>query len=98
MLSMYAVSIKSGTLEVVRVSEELPDFFGIATIGERGQIVIPKDARDALGLAAGDKIVVLPNRHGNGMLLMKEENIKKLAQEMSERAERITTKINRIDS
>ena len=33
--------------------------FGVATIGERGQIVLPKEARDTLELKAGDKLVVL---------------------------------------
>jgi bifunctional DNA-binding transcriptional regulator/antitoxin component of YhaV-PrlF toxin-antitoxin module len=29
------------------------DFFSITTIGERGQVVIPKEAREALSLGAG---------------------------------------------
>lgn len=72
--------------------ENRADFFGITTIGERGQVVVPKDARDALNLSAGDKLVVLPSRRGDGILLMKEENIKQLAQKMSEKAEHISKK------
>jgi AbrB family looped-hinge helix DNA binding protein len=72
--------------------EERPDFFNITTLGERGQVVIPKDARTALNLSAGDKLVVLPSRRGNGILLMKEENIKQLAQRMSEKADHISQK------
>ena len=33
--------------------------FGTTTIGERGQIVIPKKARDILGLKSGDSLTVL---------------------------------------
>ncbi|MDR0928484.1 MAG: helix-turn-helix domain-containing protein [Oscillospiraceae bacterium] len=33
--------------------------FGTVAIGERGQIVLPKKARDTLGLKAGDTLVVL---------------------------------------
>lgn len=33
--------------------------FGVVTLGERGQIVLPKEARDTLNLKAGDKLVVL---------------------------------------
>lgn len=33
--------------------------FGTVTIGERGQIVLPKKARDTLGLKPGDTLVVL---------------------------------------
>ena len=72
------------------------DFFSITTIGERGQIVIPKDARNALGLSAGNRLVVLPSRRGNGILLMKEENIKELAQKMSEKADHIIQKTKKL--
>jgi len=64
-----------------------PDFFSITTIGERGQLVIPKEARDALELKAGDKLFVMPSRRGDGILLMKEQNIKEIAVMMSEKAE-----------
>lgn len=72
------------------------DFFSITTIGERGQVVIPKDARQALGLGAGDKLIVLPSKHGSGILLMKEENIKQLAQQMSEKADHINQKSKKL--
>lgn len=55
-----------------RVGKTPADFFSITTIGERGQVVIPKEAREALNLSAGDKLVALPSRRGNGILLMKE--------------------------
>jgi AbrB family looped-hinge helix DNA binding protein len=33
-------------------------FFGSVTVGERGQIVIPAEARKRAGLSAGDKVLV----------------------------------------
>mgnify|MGYP000987961721 FL=1 len=33
--------------------------FGVVTLGERGQIVLPKKARDTLNLQPGDTLVVL---------------------------------------
>lgn len=33
--------------------------FGTVTVGERGQVVLPKKARDVLGIARGDTLVVL---------------------------------------
>lgn len=33
-------------------------FFGTATIGEKGQIVVPVEARDAMKLKKGDKLLV----------------------------------------
>lgn len=34
-------------------------FFGMATMGERGQIVIPKKARDVFHMKAGDSLIIL---------------------------------------
>lgn len=33
--------------------------FGMVNVGEKGQIVIPKKARDIFGIKAGDRLVVL---------------------------------------
>ena len=33
--------------------------FGPAKVGEKGQIVIPKDARDAFGIKPGDSLMVV---------------------------------------
>lgn len=45
--------------------------FGNVKVGERGQIVIPKEARDLFGIAPGDKLVVL-GEEGQGLALCKE--------------------------
>jgi len=34
-------------------------FVGISRVGEKGQIVIPKEARDMFGIAPGDSMVFL---------------------------------------
>ena len=45
--------------------------FGNVKVGERGQIVIPKEARDVFGIKPGDKLVVL-GEEGQGLALCKE--------------------------
>ena len=45
--------------------------FGSVKVGERGQIVIPKEARDIFGMQPGDKLVVL-GEDGKGIALCKE--------------------------
>ena len=47
-------------------------FVGIARVGEKGQIVIPKEARDMFGLKPGDCVVVLCDKK-KGMALVKSE-------------------------
>jgi len=43
-----------------------PRFYGTTVVGERGQAVIPAEAREALGLKKGEKLLVFGM--GNGML------------------------------
>ncbi len=53
-------------------------FYGAAVVGERGQIVIPKDARAYLGLKRGDRLVVLGK--GPGLFLLKADELKAFAE------------------
>ena len=47
--------------------------FGSVKVGERGQVVIPKEARELFGIGPGDKLVVL-GEEGQGIALCKEED------------------------
>ena len=48
-------------------------FVGIAKVGEKGQIVIPKEARDMFSIKPGDVVVVLCDKK-KGMALLKSES------------------------
>lgn len=54
-------------------------FYGAVCVGERGQVVIPKEAREEFGIEPGDRLVVLGNT-GRGILLVKTEMLKKFAE------------------
>ncbi len=45
--------------------------FGVVKISEKGQIVIPKEARKAYNLKAGDALLLVGDK--NGMALIKTE-------------------------
>ena len=45
--------------------------FGVVKVGDRGQIVIPKDAREIYGIKAGDSLLVLGD--AKGMAVLKTE-------------------------
>lgn len=45
--------------------------FGSVKVGERGQVVIPKEAREVFDIRPGDKLVVL-GEEGQGIALCKE--------------------------
>ena len=42
--------------------------FGVVKVGDRGQIVIPKDAREIYGIKAGDSLLVLGDKKGMAVL------------------------------
>lgn len=48
-------------------------FAGSVTVGERGQVVIPAEARERCGIQAGDKLLAFVHPGGEGVLLVKLE-------------------------
>lgn len=55
--------------------------FGTAKVGERGQIVIPKDAREFFGIRPGDTLLVLGDEK-NGLLVTKPEVLHDVAKQI----------------
>lgn len=61
-------------------------FYGVVTVGSRGQIVIPAKAREKLQILEGDKIVVLRGPREGSLIIFKIGSIdifKEKVQEMS---------------
>lgn len=54
--------------------------FGVCKIGEKGQIVIPKDARKLYNLSAGDTLLMLGDE--KGMALIKTELFQDVAEDI----------------
>ncbi len=52
--------------------------FGLVTVGEKGQIVIPARARKLFGISAGDRLVILGDE-GQGLAVIKAESFLALA-------------------
>lgn len=53
-----------------------PRFFGAATVGERGQIVIPAEARKRYGIETGDKLLIMGTPDEKGLWLGKIDDIR----------------------
>jgi AbrB family looped-hinge helix DNA binding protein len=49
-------------------------FFGMATVGTKGQIVIPADARSAMQVKEGDKVVVLRGPREGSILVFRVDS------------------------
>lgn len=56
--------------------------FGMVTVGERGQIVIPKKARDIFDFKPGDQLLVLGDEAQGGIAIMKSEHLLEFAAEI----------------
>lgn len=48
--------------------------FGSAKVGEKGQIVIPKDARDTFGIRPGDSVMVIGDAK-SGLALITDKTL-----------------------
>jgi AbrB family looped-hinge helix DNA binding protein len=55
--------------------KNFPSIFGTATVNEKGQVVIPQEARQAFDIDAGSKLMVMGSPHGKGIILIKTEYI-----------------------
>ena len=58
--------------------------YGSATLGERGQVVIPAEARQELGLGPGDKLLVFGRRAQGIVLMVKADHVAELITKTSE--------------
>jgi len=60
------------------------EFYGMTTLGEKGQVVIPADARIAMGLKKGEKLLVF-GLGGELLAFAKISDLKKFASHLSDR-------------
>lgn len=55
---------------------------GTVTVGPKGQVVIPVEAREKMGLAPGDKLVALYISHKRSIAFVPESELEKLIEKM----------------
>lgn len=60
--------------------------FGTVKVGERGQIVIPREARDKFDIKAGDTLIVLGDEKW-GIAVTKSDVLQKFAAEVYKKIE-----------
>jgi AbrB family looped-hinge helix DNA binding protein len=61
--------------------------FGTVKVGERGQIVIPKEAREIFGIKPGDLLLVLGDE-ARGLAIVKADDIRELALKILENVDK----------
>ena len=61
--------------------------FGTAKVGEKGQIVIPKEARELFGIKPGSTLLVLGNDE-KGIIVTKPDVINNIAAEILDESDK----------
>ena len=59
--------------------------FGSTTVGPRGQVVIPVNARKEIGIDVGTTLLVFGGPHGQGLVLLKVDAIEQMMNMVSQR-------------
>lgn len=65
---MFIILIMSSASDVAHHGPDGRMFYGSVTVGERGQIVIPAQARRDHGIEAGQKLIVLGSPDGLALM------------------------------
>ena len=52
-----------------------PEFYGSTTVGERGQVVIPAEARKDHHIIPGTKLLVFGSHEGGGLILTRADSV-----------------------
>jgi AbrB family looped-hinge helix DNA binding protein len=59
-------------------------FVGSVTVGERGQVVIPSEARKRLGIETGDKLLAFAHPTGLGLMLVRVSAVEEFVEVLRE--------------
>lgn len=63
--------------------------FGTATVGSKGQVVIPADAREELGIMPGDRLYVIGSAERKFVGFIAEEQFQELVEHFADTVEKL---------
>jgi len=61
-----------------------PEFYGSTIVSDKGQVVIPAEARNVFGLEKGEKLLVM-GIDNHGLMLVKADAFEKMTAEIAQR-------------
>ncbi|HRN90473.1 MAG TPA: AbrB/MazE/SpoVT family DNA-binding domain-containing protein [Candidatus Saccharibacteria bacterium] len=57
--------------------------YGTATVGTKGQLVIPSEAREEYGISTGDRMYVFGSPESGAIILLNEEKLEQFIDKMN---------------
>ena len=69
------------------------NFYGSATVGERGQVVIPAEARKKFNINPGDKVLVVSHPTASGIVLCKIDALREILSSLLGSLEKIESSV-----
>lgn len=86
--------MKTTTSKKKAVADDRCQLIGSTTVGERGQIVIPKMIRDRLKMKSGTQVMVM--QHGDSpIMVLPIQQMQEMIKQMSERVAEFTGKTSK---
>ena len=71
--------------------------FGTATVGTKGQVVIPADAREAFDIKPGDRLYVVGSDKVGWIGLLKEEQLRAMVEHLTDNIDQYRSAIDNIE-
>ncbi len=68
-----------------RFKDKGPEFYGAVTVGERGQISIPAEARRKMTIEPNTKMLVFSGPGGSALMLVKADSVSDMVADASAR-------------
>lgn len=65
--------------------------YGTVTVGTKGQVVIPADAREELDIQTGDRLYVVGSEKGKFVGFIKEEQLRKMIDHLTDNVDQLKT-------
>ena len=72
--------------------------YGTATVGTKGQVVIPADAREALGIETGDRLYVVGMGKSKTLCFLQEEELRSLLDSLTDHVETMRGVLDKTNS
>jgi AbrB family looped-hinge helix DNA binding protein len=71
--------------------------FGTATVGTKGQVVIPADAREAYDIKPGDRLYVVGSEKAGVVSFLKEDQLRAMVDHITDSIEQYRSVIDNTD-